>query len=186
MSDAEHALTKQVQAAKALRESLKLVVGDDVETLADMIEGETDLREAIGEVDKSIIEDELLVAGLGSMIDDLGKRRGRIEERIGRKRAAIEQAMQIGEVKRIELPTGTLTLKDVPPKVEIYEEANIPAKYWKAQDPRLDKAALGKDLKDIAAAVKAAEKANADLPEITEIPGARLGNGGITIQIRRS
>lgn len=63
----------------------------------------------------------------------------------------------------------TVSLKDVPPKLEVTDESRIPAEYWKKQDPRLDKDALFKDIKDHGVVVE----------------GARLSNGGKTIQFRR-
>lgn len=180
MSDAEHLLAKEVRAAQQLRQSLKVALGDDCETMADMIEGETNLHEMIGEVDKSIVEDELLVVGLEVMIEGLEKRKFRLSERIGRKRAAIEQALMIAEKKTLELPCGTFTLKDVPPKLDVYDESKIPADYWVPIDPVLDKKNLGKALRENAKAFKTTGA------PMVEIPGARLGNGGQTLQVRRT
>lgn len=180
MSDAEHNLAKEVRAAQQLRQTLKAALGDDAETMADMIEGETNLHEMIGEVDKSIVEDELLIVGLEVMIEGLEKRKFRLSERIDRKRAAIEQALMIAERKTLELPCGTFTLKDVPPKLDVYDESKIPADYWKQPDPTLDRTRLGKALREIEKAPKT------EGAPMVEIPGARLGNGSITLQVRRS
>jgi hypothetical protein len=182
--NAEQALSKEVAAARALHAAMALVVGDDVETLRDTIEGETNLHDAIQDVIGSVREDEILVAGLTTIIADLEQRKGRLSERIARKRAAIEQAMQIGELKKLELPDCTLSLKSVPPKVEITDEALIPGRFFKKQDPTLDKKALADALKqqvtDIASAIKEGREPPAP------IAGAQLGNGGIALQIRRS
>jgi hypothetical protein len=167
--NAEQTISKEIAAARALHEALALVVGDDIEALRDTIEGETNLHEAIKDVIGSIREDEILVAGLTTIITDLEQRKGRLSERIARKRAAIEQAMQIGELKKLELPDCTLSLKSVPPGLEITDEAKIPSKFWKPQDPKLDRNAVKTALK-----------------EGEEVPGATLGNGGISLQIRRS
>lgn len=167
MADEEHKLHRQMKAAIALKHSLRETLGDDDEAMRDMIEGETDLHEMIERVVLSMDEDAMLVTGLASRIDELNERKRRIENRIGSKRAMIEQAMVIGEVERLERPTFTLSLRKVPPKAEVSEESLIPAAYWEAQPPKLDKKAL-------LAALKGG----------TQIPGATLSNGGIALQIR--
>lgn len=166
--NSERQIAKQIAAAQALRDTLKAVIGEDADTLRDTIEGETSLHDAIASVMASIREDEIMTAGLAVMLKDLGQRKNRIEERIGRKRTAIEQAMQIGEIRTIELADATLSIKTTPRAVEVTDEAKIPAKFWKPQDPKLDRAAIKAALKDG-----------------ESIDGATLDNGGITLQIRR-
>lgn len=167
MADEEHKLHRQMKAAIALKHSLKETCGDDDEAMRDMIEGETDLHEMIERVVVSMDEDAMLVTGLTLRIEELTERKRRIESRIGSKRAMVEQAMVIGEVERLERPTFTLSLRNVPPKAEVAEETLIPSEYWEAQPPKLDKKAL-----------LSALKAGA------QIPGATLSNGGIALQIR--
>lgn len=161
-------LLLEIQAANALREALRAMTDDD-EAIRDTIEGATDLHAAITAVEADIREDEIFVRGADSIIETLTARKTRFEDRIARRRAAIEQAMVIGELRTLELPDATITLKAVPPKVEITDESKIPAAYWKQPEPALDKSALKAALKDNIA-----------------IPGAQLGNGSVTIQIRRS
>lgn len=167
--NAERILSKQMAAAAALRESMAAVIGDDAETMRDTIEGETGLHEAIASVLDLMREDEMLATGISVMIETLEARKHRLDERMKRCRAAIEQAMSIGELTRMDLPEASLTLKRVPPNVEITDEAKVPAEFWKAQDPKLDKAAL-----------------KAALKEGRAVEGATLGNGSVTVQIRRS
>lgn len=164
----ERYLSKEIAAAKALRESIAAVIGDDEETVRDTIEGETGLHEAIASVMEAIREDQIMIEGLKAMISSLDERQSRLESRVARCRAAIEQAMQIGEIKTLPLPDATLTLKAVAPKLEILDEAKIPAQFWKPSDPKLDR-------KAVADALKAG----------AEVPGAMFGNGSITLQIRR-
>lgn len=165
----EYQIAKQIAAAKALRETLAIALGDDADTMRDMIEGETSLHEAIASVMASIREDEMMSVGIGVMMDDLKKRLVRLNERISRKRTAVEQAMIIGELRSLELPDATLTIKAVPPKLEIVDEASVPAKFWFSREPELDRKAIKAALKDGEA-----------------VPGATLGNGSVTLQIRRS
>jgi hypothetical protein len=166
--DAERQLAKEIAAAQALRASLALMT-DDADAIRDTIEGETSLHELIGTVMAAITEDEIQAAGLTAMLEKFVARKVATEERIARRRAAIEQAMTIGEIKTLALPDATLSLKNVPPGLEITDEAQIPSEFWKPVDPKLDKAAIKAALKDGRA-----------------IPGATLGNGSISLQVRRT
>lgn len=159
-------LNKQMAAANALRAALS---SEDEDLLRDCIEGETDLREMIQTTILSMDEDTILADGLKGHLEALTKRHQRIRKRIDTKRAAIEQAMVIGEVKTLELPTMTATVKRTAPGLQITDEAAIPGDWWKAKDPALDKRALLTALKGGA-----------------EIAGAQLDNGGVSLQLRRN
>lgn len=164
---AEHNLSNQTRAAQVLKAAL-LEMTDDPDCLADMIEGETSLHEAIGKVMDGITEDEIMVAGIRDMLEQMLNRRLRIEARIDRRRNAIKRAMIVGELTKLELPQATLSVRAVPPKLEIVSEEMLPQKYF-AQVPKLLRAELWAD-------VKAGEI----------IPGARLSNGSTTLSIRRT
>ena len=110
-----------------------------------------------------------MLAGITSKAEDLAARKKRIEDRIGRKRAMIEQAMVIGELPKMELATCTLSTRKTAPKLIVEDEALIPSKFWKTPDPVLDKKALNDALR-------------ADGAE--PIPGASLSNGGISLNKR--
>lgn len=162
----EHQLQQQIHAAAALRESLAEF--DDEDLLRDSIEGETSLHEMIAAVFASLSEDGERIAGISARMDDLKQRKDRFERAVARKRAMIEQAMAIGEIKSITLDEGTLALAKRPRGVVIENEAEIPSAYWKPQPPKLDKAA-----------VKEALKAG------DTVPGAALDNGGYGLTIKR-
>ena len=73
--------------------------------------------------------------------------------------------MQNAGVERIECPLFCMSLKKNPPAVEVLDESQIPAGYWrtytpKPPEPRIDKPA-------IAAAIKKGD----------DVPGARLVQG---------
>lgn len=169
MSEAGHELHKETRAAKLLRERLKAEFARDPELAASMIEGETGIHEAIEEAAKAVFEDTGRLAGLDTMIDALVTRKDRIEQRIGIMRTAICVAMQEAEIPTKDLGFCTVTRKPLPQSAQITDEAQIPADYWKPQDPKLDKRA-------VLAALKAK----------VEIPGAALSNGGEAIQMKWS
>ena len=163
----EHFLNNQTRAAQVLKSALSEIT-DDPDCIADMIQGETNLHEAIGVVMDGITEDEIMLAGLSGMIQQYAERKARIQARIDRRRVAIERAMAVGELTKLELPHATLSLRAVPPKLEVVSEEMLPTKYFE-QVPKLRKAELWAD-------VKAGES----------IPGARLTNGSTTLAIRRA
>lgn len=167
MSDVDHLLHEAIKAADVLKAHLREIAGDDLDVIRDTLEGEIDLRGLIALAAEQNVCDATLVGGIADAIDRLKERKDRIEKRIALRRVAILTAMQSGEIKSIETPAGTITRKPVPPSVLILDEAEIPASFWKAQDPKLDKKAVGEALK-----------------AGTEVPGAMMSNGSETIQIR--
>lgn len=161
-------LEREAEAAKALRQSLA-AFEDDADIIRDTIEGETDLHEAIAEVLAMVTEAEVIEAGLKEKIAQFTARKSAVEKRIDSLRAIIGQAMVIGEIKTLPLAEATLSIADTAPKAIITDEAQIPARFWKPQDPTLDKRALNE-------AVKAGE----------EIPGVTRSNGSVSLKVRRA
>ena len=165
----ERKLQIEKKAAIALRETLSAIIGEgDEEMMRDSIEGETGLHEAIEQVVHTMTYDEAFISGLKGAIDEMSQRKLRIETRLKRKRLAIEQAMMIGELPRLELPEATLSLGKNPQALIIVDEEKIPSEYWTPQDPKLDRKAVTDALK-----------------EKIEVPGAELDNGGVKLNIRR-
>lgn len=161
----DHGISKNIMAARGVLQELK---GDDAELNHDMIEGETDLFEAIQSALDEIAECEIVKAGCDAMIEKMKTRIERANRRSGRLRGAIDQAFQIAEVKSHKFPTATITTKAIPRKPIIQDESAIPSKFFEPQPPKLDKKALND-------AAKGGE----------DIPGVTMSNGGTTIQIRR-
>lgn len=172
MPDGSTRSSVTVKAINAeLREAMKLrqMLGEDVDPtlLLDTIEGETNLAEACAVVLEQTHEDEILIEGLDAKIKELQTRKGRMEKSIESRRGIILMAMDRAGLHTIRSPLGTMSIRDVKPKLVVTDEARIPARFWKPADPTLDRAAL-----------KAALDAN------ETISGAGLSNGGITLFIR--
>lgn len=140
-------------------------------------------------------EDLALVQGIAVYSKKLQDRKKRIEDRIEIRPALMANALDLAELPRLETPVGTVTRKALPPKAIVLEEADIPARFYVPQEPRLDRVALLNALKERAAAI-AEIKAEPGSPEYKgqlatidvkypAVPGAALSNGGATIQIRK-
>ena len=167
MTDVSHRLIQETKAAEILREQIKAIAGDDEVLIADTVEGETSIHELLNRVVEQIVTDGGLVTGIETLVKRLKERQDRIEKRIAWFRTAAASAMEVAAIKSKETPSGTISLKAVPPSAVITDEAAIPSDYWKAQAPKLDKKAVLAALKD---GIK--------------VPGAELGNGGSTVQLR--
>lgn len=149
---------------------LRQMLGEDADPklILDTIEGETNLAEACAVVLEQTLEDEILLEGLGAKIVELQTRKGRMEKSIESRRGIILMAMDKAGLQTIKSPLGTMTARPTPPKAVVTDEAQIPARFFKPQDPKLDRAAL-------AEALKGGET----------IPGASLSNGGLSLSIRK-
>jgi hypothetical protein len=111
----------------------------DEETLADTLEGLTDLREMLAELIRSALDDEALVSGLTTRLSDLKARMERLEARAKRKRQLALRVMSDAVIPKLAIADFTASLKQGPPAVEVLAEELIPAIYWKPQPAKLDK-----------------------------------------------
>lgn len=169
MSDVGRSLHIQGEAARCLLANIRDVIGDDDDMIATAVEGETGLVEAISDAVDRISELKAHQTALEGQIKSLTERRSRFEDQEARIKAAVHVAMGQAEMRKLELPQATLSVRAVASKAEITDEAAIPAKFWKPQDPRLDK-------KAVLDALKSKE----------DVPGAILSNGGETLAIKVS
>lgn len=163
-------LEVEAAAAKSLLANIRTVIGDDEDAVHDAIEGETGLIEAITAADQRMAEIDAMAEGFDLAMQSLKKR----AERLGRQReclrAAVLNAMAEAGLKKLELPTGTLSLSASPAAVEIVSEADLPSNYL------VEKVEIKPDKKAILAALK----------DGTVIPGATLRNGAPRLNIRRA
>ena len=167
-ADPVRALVIEGEAARVLLHNLHDVLIDhDDDAVQITIESETNLVEAITCADELLAEMLTQAAVVKQREEQLRTRRERLENRAELVRAAIQTAMEAGQLRKLVLPTATLSLKAVPPKVVVIDEASIPSNYFKRADPTLDKRALLEALK-----------------YGTQVPGAELSNGSETLARR--
>jgi hypothetical protein len=162
-----HVLAAETQAARNMIADMADLLGDDAELIANTVEGETNLHDVMQRAFKRIAELNGLMNGIAGMMADLKDRGERFERQRDTLRGLLCEAMSVAEMKRLETPLGTASLRVVPSKAEIANEADIPSKYWKPQPPKLDR-------KAVLEALKAHEP----------VPGAYLSNGGVTVAIK--
>ena len=163
----DYRLTREAEAARAIRESLAALGETDEELLLDMAEGETSLFECIDALLLRMSADRALVVGTDSVIADLDARKRRVEKRIALDRSLIEQAMAIAELSKVERPAATLSLAARAPALRLDDESAIPAEFWTAGPPKLERKALTDALK-----------------EGRPVPGAALSNAAPSLTVR--
>jgi hypothetical protein len=172
MSNAEHSIARSAEYAKRILADLRSSGdADDAELVADTIEGETGLHEAIAAALDVIDEEEAIQIGLKAKEGEFASRRLASEKRVDRIRAVIEQAMLATEQSAFRMTTATVTLTKRAPGLIITSEADIPVEFWVEQErpaPKLDRKALLRALND--------KKA---------VPGAGLDNGSFSLSVRR-
>jgi hypothetical protein len=139
----------------------------DEETLADTLEGITDLHEMIAAVIRSALVDEALKAGLRFRLDEMKRRLSRIEERAGKKRQLALNAMSEVGLSKLEQPDFTASARAGTPSLVVVAEEAIPQPYWRPQPPKLDRQAVLSELK-----------------RGDGIPGAQLSNPKPVLMVR--
>ena len=114
----------------------------DGDTLADTLEGITNLHEMIAAVIRSALVDEALCAGLRLRADEMKQRHSRLDERAAKKRALALEAMTEVGLSKLEQPDFTASARAGTPSLVVISEDKIPLAYWLPQPPKLDRPAL--------------------------------------------
>ena len=114
----------------------------DAETLADTLEGITDLREMLAEVIRSALDDEALASGLSTRLSDMKARLERFETRAKRKRQLALRAMSEADIPKLAEADFTASSNRARRRLRLSPKTKIPAAYWKPQPSKLDKQGL--------------------------------------------
>ncbi len=163
-----YAMAHELSLHERLREQLVSECPTiDEETLADTLEGLTDLNEILGAFVRSYLDDIALTAALKSRVMDMQDRLSRISKRSDKKRALVTSVMERAGLKKLAEPDFTVSLRPSRPPLLVDDETAIPAAFWNPQPPKLDRQAL-------IGALSAGQG----------VPGAVLGNAPMTIAIR--
>ncbi len=156
----------------ALRDRILAECPDlDEQTLADTLQGATNLYEAIAAVVRSMGEDESMIEGLESRLAEMAERKKRLEARIDKKRELVAVGMAEADIKKFVDPAFTVSLVPTQRAVIVLDESQLPPDYMRTPEPpapRPDKKLIKQAITDGYL-----------------VPGATLSNGGQTITIRR-
>jgi hypothetical protein len=141
-------LSSALNAHQTIRERILAVEVDlDELTLAETLEGLTDLHEVVAAVLRSALIDEAMADGLKEHIRLLQERLRRFTDRAMARRQIARDAMVEAHLRKIAAPDFTLSVRPGSPAIQVIDEAAIPEAYWQPREPRLDRIGLLNDLK---------------------------------------
>jgi Siphovirus Gp157 len=119
----------------------------DEQTLADTVDGLTDLHEIVQAIIRSAITDEALARGLKCRIADMQERLDRLQDRASKRRQIAKDVMVELDLKKITAPDFTVSVRPGLPALVVLDEDVIPKIYWDPGEPRLRRQELAGDLK---------------------------------------
>src|ERR1022692_4035547 len=102
----------------------------DEQTLADTVEGLTDLHEILQAVIRAALADEALARGLKCRISDMQGRLDRLEDRASKRRQIAKDAMVELNLKKLNAPDFTASIREGTPSLMVIDEEAVPKIYW--------------------------------------------------------
>ena len=119
----------------------------DEQTLADTVEGLTDLHEIVTAIIRSALADEALATGLKGRIADMQERLDRLQDRASKRRQIAKDVMVELDLKKITAPDFSVSIRPGLPALMVIDEAAVPSIYWQPSAPRLKRQELLSELK---------------------------------------
>ncbi len=133
---------------RALRDRLRAEDPQiDEQTLADTVEGLTDLHEILTAIIRAALADEALATGLKGRIAEMEDRLERLKDRAAKRRQIAKDTMVELDLKKLEAPDFTVSVRPGMPSLLVIDEAAVPSIYWEPREPRLNRQGLLADLK---------------------------------------
>jgi len=120
----------------------------DEQTLADTVEGLTDLHEIVAAIVRAALADEALATGLKGRIAEMQDRLERLQDCAANRRQIAKDVMVELDVKKITAPDFTVSVRPGMPSLLVLDEAAVPSIYWEPREPRLDRQGLLNELRD--------------------------------------
>ena len=161
-------LTHSLSLHRTIRERIIALQADiDEVTLADTLEGLSDIHEVLAAIVRSALFSEALAEGLKGHIQVLQGRLERLNQRNAERRRIARDAMIEAEIRKITAPDFTLSLRSGSPAVVVVEEGLVPEAYWEPREPRLNRLSV-----------------LAALKQGVSVPGALLSNPEPVLSVR--
>jgi Siphovirus Gp157 len=120
----------------------------DEQTLADTVEGLTDLHEIVAAIVRAALADEALATGLKGRIAEMQDRLDRLQDSASKRRQIAKDVMVELDLKKITTPDFTVSIRPGMPSLLVLDEAAVPSIYWEPREPRLDRQGLLNELRD--------------------------------------
>ena len=120
----------------------------DEQTLADTVEGLTDLHEIVTAIIRSALADEALATGLKGRVAEMQDRLERLQDRASKRRQIAKDVMVELDLKKITAPDFTVSIRPGMPSLLVLDETAVPSIYWQPSAPRLNRQGLLSELKE--------------------------------------
>ena len=161
-------LTFATTTYRALRDRIRAQDPQiDEQTLADTLEGLTDVHEILQAIIRAALADEAMARGLKCRLSDMQGRLDRLQERAAKRRQIARDVMVELDLKKLNAPDFTAALRDGIPSLMVIDEDEVPSIYWQPGEPRLRRQDLADELKQGA-----------------EVPGVALSNPEPVLSVR--
>jgi Siphovirus Gp157 len=119
----------------------------DEQTLADTVEGLTDLHEILTAVIRAALADEALATGLKGRIAEMEDRLTRLQDRASKRRQIAKDMMVELDLKKLTAPDFTASIRPATPALMVLNEEAVPKIYWEPREPHLNRQELTNELK---------------------------------------
>ncbi len=119
----------------------------DEQTLADTVEGLTDVHEILGAIVRAALADEAMAMGLKGRLAEMQDRLERLQQRAMKRRQIVKDTMVELDVKKLAAPDFTASVRPGLPALLVLNEEEVPSLYWEPREPRLKRQELAADLK---------------------------------------
>jgi Siphovirus Gp157 len=119
----------------------------DDQSLADTVEGLTDLHEILTAIIRAALADQALATGLEGRIGEMQARRDRLQDRAAKRRQIAKDVMVELDLKKLSAPDFSASIRPGTPALMVIDEAAVPSIYWEPREPRLNRHGLVTDLK---------------------------------------
>ena len=120
----------------------------DEQTLADTVEGLTDLHEIVAAIVRAALADEALATGLKGRIAEMQDRLERLQDCAAKRRKIAKEVMVELDIKKITAPDFTVSIRPGMPSLLVLNEDVVPSIYWQPSEPRLKRQELLSELKN--------------------------------------